>query len=154
MEFSQTKSENATLKAELAKEKGEVETLKAKVSAFEAEKGKVDATKKATDLIENAITGGKLINLSVEDKAKLIASAVANYDASEVMIKSMKAQKTVAAASIIEPEAKGGSKGKTYEWLANNAPDELTRMFKEEPELFNKLSDEHIESKKASNETK
>lgn len=150
----QMKSENDTLKAQKASSDAEVIALKAKIVTLEAEKVAQDATKKATDLIENAITGGKLINLSVEDKAKLIASAVSNYDASEVMIKSMKAQKTVTASAIIELEAKGASKGKTYEWLANNAPDELNRMLKEEPELFNKLSDEYIESKKASNETK
>jgi len=150
----QMKAENDTLKAQKASVDAKVSALEAEIATLKAEKGAQDATKKATDLIEKGIADGKLINLTAEGKATLIASAVVNYDASDLMIKSMKAQKTVAASAIIDIEAKGASKGKTYEWLANNAPDELNRMLKEEPELFNKLSDEYIESKKASNETK
>jgi ATP-dependent protease ClpP protease subunit len=141
----QMKSDYDTLKASKVADDKRISDLEKELATLKDERSRGDATKKATELIENAEKAGKLGALKAEDKAKLIESAVANFEAYEIMIKNMKAQKTVSAAAVIVEESKGD---KTYEWLANNAPSELNRIATEEPELFNKLSDEYIESKK------
>jgi ATP-dependent protease ClpP protease subunit len=137
----QMKAENDTLKAQKASVDAEIVALKAQITKLEAEKGAQDATKKATDLIEKGISDGKLVNLTAETKAALIASAVTGYDAAELMIKSMKATKSATASTIPDASSKGSER--TYEYLAKNDPKALAEIAENDPELFNKLSDEH-----------
>lgn len=145
----QMKADNEKLTASKTADDKKIADLEKQLADLKAEQGKGDATKKATDLIENAVKAGKLGAIAEADKAKLIENAVANYDAAEIMIKNMKAQKTSAAAAIIDQDKK--EVDKTYEWLAKNNPDELARIATEDEELFNKLSDEHNASQKEKN---
>lgn len=141
----QMKAENETLKAAKAHSDSEIVALKSKLQELELEKGKIEAKQKAEDLIDNAIKADKLQNVSLENKAKLVESATVNYDATKIMIDSMKAQKTVSAAASISTEK---SKDKTYEWLAKNDPEQLNVIAEQDPELFAKLSSEYYQSQK------
>ena len=137
----QMKSDYDTLKASKVADDKRIADLEKELAALKEEKGQINATKKATDLIENAVKEGKLGQIADADKAKLIANAVANYEVAEIMIKNMKAQKTSAAAAVIDASAKGSDK--TYEWLAKNDPKALAEIAENDIELFNKLSDEY-----------
>ena len=142
----QMKTENETLKAENAKHDAELKAVKAELEALKAEQGKGEAKSKGAELIEKAIKEGKFPNLKPEDKAKLVDNATANYDGTKAMIDLMVVSKTVAAATI--PAAEKAAGELTYKWLVKNNPEELNRIATEDPELFEKLSAQFVESEK------
>lgn len=136
------KAENESLKVSNAQLETENKALKAKLEKAENEAKAEANTAKAKELIEGAIKANKLVNLKEEDKNKLIDNATANYEAVKIMIDGMKAQKTVAAAAVIDEGKKGSEK--TYEYLAKNDPKQLSEIAENDPELFAKLQDEYI----------
>jgi len=149
--FTSMQEEVKTLKASISSKDQELKDLKAKVTELEGA-GKVNEAKvKAEALIASAEKAGKFAGLKPEDRAKLVEGAVANYDTTKIMIDSMASGKKVSAATLPEGEKKDQM---TYEYLAKNNPKELNRIAVEDPELFNKLSDEYIASKSEPKEAK
>lgn len=143
---TQMKAENEQLKASIAGKDAEVANLKKEIETLKGEKALIDQKAKATELIEAAEKAGKFNELKPEDKAKLIESAVANYDATKLMIDNMKVVKTTSAASFIDPNGK--NEAMDYETLANKNPKLLAQIAEENPELFNKMADEYIQKNK------
>jgi ATP-dependent protease ClpP protease subunit len=150
--FTGMQEEVKTLKASVSAKDVELIALKAKVTELEGASKLNDAKVKAEALIAGAEKAGKFVGIKAEDRVKLIENAVANHDTVKMMIDSMPSGKIVAAAAVID---KDGKEIKiTYEHLAKNNPKELNRIALEDPELFNKLSDEYIASKNEVKETK
>lgn len=134
-----------SLTASVTAKDQEITTLKAKVAELE-NAGKEDAAKvKAVKLIDDAEKAKKFVNLKAEEKQKFVEMATANYDGVKAMIDSMPSKKEFSAASTVSDDK---SKTETYEFLAKNDPKRLEDIFKNDPELFNKLSDEYVASKK------
>jgi len=144
------KAKSEALTATNAAQSTEITVLKAKIQALETAQASAaaatEAKTKAEKLIEDAEKAGKLNTLKPEDKVKLVENAIANYDGAKLMIDSMKPVKTASASAIIDTDGKKVEN--TYEWLAQNKPNELARLYNEDRALFDKLSDEFIAKSK------
>lgn len=136
------------LTAELAAKNLEVSNLKTQIENV----GKVSVKEKATKLVTDAITAKAFVPKDEAEKASMIAMAENNFDLVEKMFKGMTPAKRETVASTVTNSAERSANvpngGKTYEWLAQNDPDELDRIQENDPELFNRLADEYNQSKR------
>jgi len=141
------KSDNDKMKAEVEAKEKEIVALQAKVAQFE----KATNEAKAVELIEKAITDGKLQNIADADKAKLIATATANFDSVKLMLDGVPVatKKKVASVSASIDETEG--KKVTYEYLAKNEPEKLNAIFESDPALYARLEKEFLEEQSKSN---
>ena len=137
---TEMKASNESLKASLAVKEAEIADLKKKLADAELAGKATEAKAKATELIQAAVKANKFVGLKPEDEAKLIENATANFDSVKLMIDSMKPQKPAAAATFQSQER---NKELSYEYLAKHDPQQLAQIAENDPELFNKLSDEY-----------
>lgn len=147
---TEMKSQLTKLEAAQASWVTEKAALQAKITELE-NAGKVSEAKtKAIALIEGAIAAGKMTFKTDAEKAQAIEGATANYDFTKSLIDKMPSGKTAAAVSI--PDTGGDQTKNTYEWLMKNDPKKLQAIAETDEQLFNKLSDEYVESQKTKNE--
>lgn len=146
--FTNMQEEVKTLKASAVIKDQENAALKAKVTELENAGKITDAKTKAESLIASAEKAGKFVNMKKEDREKLVENAIANHDAVKIMIDSMPSGKTVAAATL-----PAGDKGNslTYEQLAQKNPEKLAEIANNDPELYARLEEEYLNSKKQPN---
>lgn len=147
----EVRNENDRLKTELAAKQAEVEAKKkevadltAKLESFE----KVAVSAKATALVEEAITSGKL-TLSDENKVKMIEKATADFESVKMMIESIPAptkQKKFSVSAHLTDEEK---KKVTYAYLAENEPEKLNAIMENDKPLYDRLVKEYHESIKS-----
>jgi ATP-dependent protease ClpP protease subunit len=140
---TEMKNQVEAQKATITAKETEIADLKAKLKKAEDESKAASEKTKAVDLVNAAEKEGKLKFKTPEDKAKMIEDATVNFELFKRMIDTMPVQvkKTVAAATI--PSTEGKEKILSYEYLAKNDPKELARLYEDDRELFDKLSDEY-----------
>ncbi len=108
---------------------------------------KAERLARATDLVGNAINAGKI---KEESKQSYIDLAVSNFDLAKNTLDGIEAGKSGVHNSILNSANAGaGAKAvetETYENLAKNDPEKLSKMFNEDRAKFDKLEKEYIDS--------
>lgn len=146
------------MKSEIVALKTKEGELNAKIASLEAAKTVLenqiayDKTQgieaKAKALIEKGVSDKKLVFVDDAAKTKMIAAAVASFETVETMLKAMPVGKGISAAATIEKEGGLKESATSYEALMKHNPEKLQAIAENDPELFERLSDEYIESKK------
>jgi len=140
LKLNDVKQENNTLKSNIVLKDSELLTLKEKVTELETKLVEIDKEKetaKFNDLLDEAITEGKITEGQKENFIKL------SYDNAKLIIEGLESKEIKPEIKLTDRIKKPGEtktkEDKDFRWFEKNDPTALKLMYNEDKESYDKL---------------